>query len=170
MSLHISKFRLASFSLKTQFSHVWLFVTPWTAAWQAFLSITNSQSLLKLMSIKSVMPPNHLILCCPFLLLPSIFPPNRIFSNESTFHIRRPKYLRFSISFSSGYSGLISLKFSSVAQSCPTLCDTMDCSIPGFPVYHQLPELTQTHVHQVCDAIQPSYPLSSLSPPALNLS
>ena len=54
-------------------------------------------------------------------------------------------------------------QFSSVTQLCPTLCDPMDCSIPGFPVYHQLPELTQTHVHQVCDAIQPSHPLSSPS-------
>ena len=59
---------------------------------------------------------------------------------------------------------------SSIAQSCPTLCDPMDCSMPGFPVHHQLPELTQTHVHQVGDAIQPSYPLSFPSPPAFNLS
>ena len=59
--------------------------------------------------------------------------------------------------------------FSSVAQSCPTLCDPMDCSTPGFPVYHQLLELTQTHVHQVGDVIQPSHPLSSPSPPAFNL-
>ena len=65
------------------FSHVQLFVTPWTAACQAPLSITNSQSLLKLMSIESVMTCNHLILCCPFLLLPSIFPGIRVFSNES---------------------------------------------------------------------------------------
>ena len=61
-------------------------------------------------------------------------------------------------------------QFSSVAQSCPTLCDPMDCSTPGFPVHHQLPELAQTHVHWVSDAIQPSHPLSSLSPPAFNLS
>ena len=62
---------------------------------------------------------------------------------------------------------LESVQFSSVAQSCPTLCDPMDCSTPGFPVHHQLPELTQTHVHWVCDAVQPSYPLSSflLLPP-----
>ena len=60
--------------------------------------------------------------------------------------------------------------FSSVAQSCPTLCDPMDCSTPGFPVHHQLPELIQTHVHRVSDAIQPSHPLSSPSPPAFNLS
>ena len=62
------------------------------------------------------------------------------------------------------------LQFSSVAQACPTLCDPMDCSMPGFPVHHQLPELTQTHVHLLGDAIQPSHPLSSPSPPALNLS
>ena len=61
-------------------------------------------------------------------------------------------------------------QFSSVAHSCPTLCDPMDCSTPGFPVHHQLPELAQTHVHQVGDAIQPSHPLSSPSPPAFNLS
>ena len=62
------------------------------------------------------------------------------------------------------------LQFSSVAQSCPTLCDPMDCSTPGFPVHHQLPEFTQTHVHWVSDAIQPSHPLPSPSPPAFNLS
>ena len=62
------------------------------------------------------------------------------------------------------------VQFSSVVQSCPTLCDTIKCSTPGLPVHHQLPEFTQTHVHRVCDAIQPSYPLSSPSPPALNLS
>ena len=61
-----------------------------------------------------------------------------------------------------------SVQFSSVAQSCPTLCDPMNCSTPGLPVHHHLPEFTQTHVHQVCDAIQPSHPLSSPSPPALN--
>ena len=65
---------------------------------------------------------------------------------------------------------LIDYQFSSVAQSCPTLCDPMDCSTPGFPVHHQLPELAQTHVHQVGDAIQPSHPLSSPSPPTFNLS
>ena len=64
----------------------------------------------------------------------------------------------------------LSGQFISVAQSCPTLCDPMDCSTPGFHVHHQLPELTQTYVHQVGDAIQPSHPLSSLSPPVLNLS
>ena len=81
-------------------SHVQLFVTPWAAAHQASLSITNFQSLLKLMSIKSVMPSNHLILCCPLLLLPSVFPSIRIFSNESVLHIRWPKYWSFSFSMS----------------------------------------------------------------------
>ena len=73
-------------------SHVQLFVTPWTAARQASLSITSSQSLLKLMSIESVMPSNHLILLCPLLLLPSIFPSIRVFPKESVLRIRGPKY------------------------------------------------------------------------------
>ena len=93
-------------------SHVWLFVTPWTAACQASLSITSSQSLLKLMSIESVMPSNHLILCHPLLLLPSIFPSIRVFSNESVFPIRWPNCWSFSfrLSPSNVYSGLISFK------------------------------------------------------------
>ena len=82
-------------------SCVQLFVTPWTAACQASLSITNSWSLLKLMSIELVMPSNHLILCLPLLLLPSIFPSMRIFSNELAFCIRWPKYLSFSFSIQS---------------------------------------------------------------------
>ena len=83
--------------------------TPWTAACQASLSIINSQRLLRLMFINSVMPSNHLILCCPLLLLPSIFPSIRVFSNESLLCIRWPKYwsLRFNISFFNEYSGLI---------------------------------------------------------------
>ena len=92
-------------------SRVRLFATPWTAAHQASLSITNSQSLLKLMSIESVMPSNHLILYCP-LLLPSIFSNIRVFSSESALCIRWPKYwsFSFSISHSSEYSGLISFR------------------------------------------------------------
>ena len=92
-------------------SRVQLFATPWTAARQAFLSITNSQSLLKRMSIESVMPSSHLIFCHPLLLLPSIFPSNRMFSSESVLCIRWPKYWSFSfkISPSNEYSGLISL-------------------------------------------------------------
>ena len=88
-------------------SHVQLFATPWTAARQASLSFTTSQSLLKLMSIELVMPSNHLILCRPLLFLPSIFLSIRVFSNESVLHIRWPKYWSFSISPSSEYSGLI---------------------------------------------------------------
>ena len=86
--------------------------TPWTAARQDSLSITNSQSLLKLMSIESVVPSSHLILCHPLLLLPSIFPSIRVFSNESALHIRWPKYWSFSfnISSSSEYSELISFR------------------------------------------------------------
>ena len=89
-----------------------LFATPWTAAPQDSLSITNSQSLLKLMSIVSVMPPNHLILCHPLLLLPSIFPSVRVFSDESALHIRWPKYWSFSFNISSSneYSGMISFR------------------------------------------------------------
>ena len=95
-----------------QFSHsvVSDSATPWTAACQASLSITSSQSLLKLMSIESVMPPNHLILRCPRLLLPSIFPSIRVFSNQSVLLIRWPKYWSFSISPSNEYSELISFR------------------------------------------------------------
>ena len=87
-------------------------VTPWTAERQASLSITNSRSLLKFMSVESVMPSNHLILCHPFLLLPSIFPSIRVFSNESALRIKWPKYWSFSfnISPSNDYSGLISFR------------------------------------------------------------
>ena len=96
----------------SHFSRVRLFATPWTTAHQASLSITNSQNLLKLMSIKSVMPSNHLILCHPLLLLPSIFPSIRAFSNDSALRVRWPKYwsFSFSISPSNEYSGLISFR------------------------------------------------------------
>ena len=92
--------------------HVRLFVTPWTAARQASLSFTISQSLLRLISIESVMPSSHLILCHPLLLLPSIFPSIRVFSKESALRIRWPKYgsFSFSISPSNEYSGLISFR------------------------------------------------------------
>ena len=104
--------------LDTQFSSVQLlscvrlFATAWTAAHQASLSIANSRSSLKLISVESVMPSNHLILCRPLLLLPSIFPSIRVFSSESVLHIRWPKYwsFSFSISPSNEYSGLISLR------------------------------------------------------------
>ena len=93
-------------------SCIWLFVTSWTAACQASLSLTVSQSFLWLMSIESVMPSNHLIFCCPLLLLPSIFPRIGIFSNESALCIRWPKYWSFSFSInpSNEYSGLISFR------------------------------------------------------------
>ena len=99
-----------TFSSVQSLSHVQLFVTPWTAARQACLTITNSLSLLKLMSIESVMPSNHLILCHPLLLLPSIFPSIRVFSNESVLRIRWPRYWSFSISPSNEHSGLISFR------------------------------------------------------------
>ena len=91
-------------------SHVQLFATPWTAARQACLSFTLTRSLLKLMSIESVTPSNHLILCLPLLLLPSIFPSIRVFSKESTLHLRWPEYWSFSISPSNESSGLISFR------------------------------------------------------------
>ena len=124
-----------------------------------------SQSSLKLTSIESVMPSSHLILCRPLLLLPSVFPSIRVFSSELVLRIRWPKYwsFSFSISHSNKYSGLISFRIDwfhllavqgtlkaskqAITQSCPTLCDPMDCSIPGFLVHHQLPELAQTHIH-----------------------
>ena len=258
-------------------------VNPWAAARQASLFITNSQSLLKLRSFKSLMPPNHLILCRPSLLLPSVFPSIRVFSSESVLRIQWPKYWSFTfrISPANEYSGLIafrmdwldllavqgtlksllqhhsskasilrhsafstvqlshpymttgktihltkwtfvskimsllfnmlfrlviaflprnkclliswfqsppavilkppknrvshcvhcfpiSVQFSSVAQSCPTLCNPINRSMPGLPIHHQLSEFTQTHVHRVGDAIQLFHPLSSPFPPAPN--
>ena len=100
------------FSSVQLLSHVQLLVTPWSAACQASLSITNSQSLLKLMSIKLLMPSNHLILCRSLLLLPSVFPSISVFSNEPVLHIRQPKYwsFSFSISPSNEYSGLTSFR------------------------------------------------------------
>ena len=155
-ALHVGS-SLPSFSSPSvQFSSVQLLghiqlCNPMNCTCQASLSIINSWSSLKLMSIESVMPSNHLILYHPLLLLPPILPIIRVFSNESVLHIS-------------------SVQFSSVAQLCLTLCDLMNRSTPGLSVHHQLPEFTQTHVHRVGDAIQPSHPLSSPSPPALNLS
>ena len=102
----------SQFSSAQSLSCVRLFATPWTAAPQAFLSITNYRSLLKLISIESMMPFNHLILCRPLLPQPSIFSSISVFSNDSVLHIRWPKYwsLRFNISPSSEYSGLISFR------------------------------------------------------------
>ena len=100
------------FSSVQSLSHVRLFATPWTAASQASLSITSSQSLLRLMSLESMIPSNHLVLCHPLLLLPSIFPSIRVFFNESILCTRWPKYrsFSFSISHSNDYSGLISFR------------------------------------------------------------
>ena len=112
-SLLLGHYRVSPFNFQfssvQSLSRLRLFATPWTAAPQASLSITNSRSLLTLMSIEAVMQSNHLILCCPLLLLPSIFPSIRVFSNESVLLIRWPKYwsFTFSISPSNEYSGLI---------------------------------------------------------------
>ena len=137
------------------------------------MSITNSQSSLRLTSIESVMPSSHLILCRPLLLLPSIPPSIRVFSNESTLQMRWPKYWSFSFSIitTKEIPGLISFRmdwlylllvqetlkslfqhhssvqFSSVAQLCLTLCDPMNRSMPGLPAHHQLPEFTQARIH-----------------------
>ena len=104
--------KIVQFSSVQSLSRVRHFATPWTAARQASLSITNSQSLPKPRSIESVMPCNHLILCCPLLLLPSIFPSIRVFSNESAIHIRWPKYWSFSFNISPSHEhpGLISFR------------------------------------------------------------
>jgi len=100
------------FSSVQSLSRVWLFATPWISARQASLSVTNSRSSLRLMSIESVMPSSHLILCCPLLLLPPIPPSIRVFSNESTLHKRWPKYWSFSfnISPSNEHPGLVSFR------------------------------------------------------------
>ena len=107
-----SKYAFGALSSIQSLSCVWLFATPWTVALQASLSITNSWSLFKLMSIELVMPSNHLILCCPLLLLPSIFPSISVFLNESTLHMRWPKCWSFSFSISpfNEYSRLISFR------------------------------------------------------------
>ena len=103
---------MSHFSSVQSLIHVQLFVTPWTVACQASLSVTNSQSLLKLMSTELVMPSNHLIICHPLLLLPSIFPSVRVFSNESVLYVRWSKYWSFSFSISpfNEYSRLISFR------------------------------------------------------------
>ena len=108
---------LVKFSSVQSLSHVRLFATPWTAACQASMSITNSQSLLKLMFIESVMPSNHLILCCPLVLPSLVFPSIRVFSNESVLCIRWPKCWSFSFSISppNEYLGLISLRLTGLS-------------------------------------------------------
>ena len=120
---------------------VLLFATPWTAAHQASLFITNSQSLLKLMSIELAMPSNHVILCHPLLLLPSVFPSFRVFSNKTALRIRWPKYwsLSFSISPSNEYSGLISfgmdwLDLLAVQGTLKSLLQNSSLKLPHFPL------------------------------------
>ena len=112
MGFSLSTINSVQFSSVQSLSHVQLFVTLWTLACQASLSITNSRSVLTLMSITLVMPSNHLILCHPLLLLPSVFSSIRVFSNELALHIRWPKYWSFSFSISPchEYSGLISFR------------------------------------------------------------
>ena len=126
---------MPQFSSAQSLSRVWLFATPWIAARQASLSITNSQSLFKLIiSIESVMPSNHLILCCPILLPPSIFPSIRVFSNESVLCIRWPKYWSFSFSFSpfNEHPGLISFRMDWVRSPCSPRDSQESSSIPRF--------------------------------------
>ena len=123
------------------------------------------------MPIELVIPSNHPILCHPLLLLPSVFPSIRVFSNESVLCIRRTNYwsFTFNISPSNDYSGLMNMvQLTSVTQLCLTLCYPKNHSTPGLPVHHQLLEFIQTHVHRVGDTIQPPHPLSSPSPPAPN--
>ena len=138
-------------------SRVRLFATPWTEACQASLSITISWSLLKLMSIESVMPSNHLILCCPLLLPPSIFPSIRVFSSEPVLHLRWPEYwsFRFSISPSNQCSGLISLKDRLVGSPCSPKDSQESSPTPQFKSINSSalsflysPTLTSIHDHR----------------------
>ena len=121
-------------------------MTPWTAAHQSSHAFTISQNLLKLMCIESVMPSNHLILCCPLLLLPSIFPSIRIFSNELALRISWPKYwsFSFSISLSNEYLGLISFRIDwfnlGISRVCP--CHSSKASILQFSAFFYCPTLT----------------------------
>ena len=137
-------------------SRVRLFATPWIVACQASLSITNSQSLHKLMSIESVMPSNYLIHCCPLLLLPSIFPSIRVFSNESSLHIRWPKYWSFSfnISPSNEHPGVISFRMDwldllAVQGTLKSLLQhhSSKTSILWHPTFFMGPTLTSIHDH-----------------------
>ena len=148
------------FSSVQSLSRFRLFATPWIIAHQASLSITNSQSSLRFASIESVMPSSHLILCHPLLLLPPIPPSTKVFSSESTLHMRWPKYsmsilvYKFLLSLdkflivkllNQGKTSILKLLSQIikvlywsgllVTQSCPTLCDPMDCSLPGSSVY-----------------------------------
>ena len=149
-----SRTRLNTHALSSvqSLSRIWLFATPWTAARQASLSITSSRSLPKLMSIESVMPSNHLILCRPLLLLPSIFPSIRVFSNESALPIRWQKYKSFSfnISPSSEYPGLISFRM-----------DWLDL----LPVQGTLKSLLQHHSSKASILLRSAFFIVQLSHP-----
>ena len=128
------------FSPVQSLSRVRLFATPWIAAHQASLSITNSQSSLKLTSMKSVMPSSHLILCCPLLLPPSIFPSIKVFSNELVCWIRWPKYwsFSFSISPSNEYSGLISFRTDWLGYPCSPRDSQESSPTPPFKTINSL--------------------------------
>ena len=134
--------------MRFSLSRVWLFVNLWTAARQASLSITDSRSLLKLMSIESLMPSNHLILCRPLFLPPSIFPTIRVFSNESVLHIRWPKYwsYSFSISPSNQYSGLISSRIDWLGFLASLPYN------PTIPLLRSYPKKTETHMTFIISA------------------
>ena len=129
----IMKYHEMAFVVVQSLSHVQLFVTSWTAACQALLSFIISQSLFKLMSIWLVMPSNHLALCCPLFLLPSIFPSTRVFSNELALHIRWPKYWSFSFSISpfNECSGLISFRME-VGSPCSPMNSQESSPTPQF--------------------------------------
>ena len=133
-------------------SHVRLFATPWTSAHQASMSITNSRSLLKFMSTELVTPSNHLILCCPLLLLPSIFPSIKVFSSESVLHIRGPKYwsFSFSISLSNEYSRLISFRIDwlDLLAVQGTLKSLFNSTVQKRQFFStELPLLSNSHIH-----------------------
>ena len=167
-------------------SHVWIFTTPWTETCQAFLPFTISQSLLKLMSTKSMMPSIHLMLCFPLVLPPSIFPSIRVFSwifigrldteaealilwppDSKSQPIRKDPYLARPRDIWYSQFLLSSVQFSLSVVS--KYLWPRECSTPGLSVHHQLPEHTQAHVYQGGDAIQPSIPLSSPFPSTFNL-
>ena len=152
--LNARHFTEIQFSSVQSLSRVWLFATPWTAAPQASLFITNSRSLLKLMCIEWVMPSNHLILCHPLLLPTLIFPSIRVFSNESVLCIRWPKYwsFSFSISLSNEYSGLISFRIWLIGSPCSARDSQESSPTPQFKSINSLvlsllhsPTLTSIH-------------------------
>ena len=135
------------------FSHAQLFVTPQNAVYQASLSITNSQRLIKLMCIESVMPSNHLILCQPLLLLPSIFHSISIFSNESALHIKWPKYwsFNFSISPSNEYSGLISFRMNWL--DLLAVQGTLKCLLRQHSLKHQFLYFHTNSIHRTTNLV-----------------